>query len=48
MGPLRGRGYGGAFVHHVVLALALDEVDPWDAVVAGESVHRQGERVGDR
>ena len=34
-------------VHHVVLALALDEVDPWDAVVAGESVHRQGERVGD-
>jgi hypothetical protein len=35
------------FVHHVVLALALDEVDPWDGVVAGESVHRCAERVGD-
>jgi hypothetical protein len=34
-------------VHHVVLALALDEVHPRHNVVAGEAAHRRAERVGD-
>jgi hypothetical protein len=35
------------FVHHVVLALALGEVDPRNAVVAGEAAYRGAERIGD-
>ena len=35
-------------MHHVVLALALDEVHPRHTVVPGEAMYRCGERVGDR
>jgi hypothetical protein len=34
-------------MHDVVLALALAEVHPRHVLVAGEAVHRRGERVGD-
>jgi hypothetical protein len=34
-------------VHHVVLALTSDEVDPRHALVAGEAMHRRGEPVAD-
>jgi hypothetical protein len=39
---------GQVGVRKVVLALALGKVHPGDGVVAGESVHRLGERLGDR
>jgi hypothetical protein len=35
------------FVHHVVLALPLGEVDPGHRVVPGEVAHRRRELVGD-
>jgi hypothetical protein len=43
-----GRLEGGqVFPHHVVLALALDEIDPRHALLDGEAAHRDRERVGD-
>jgi hypothetical protein len=45
--PLLGGESGQVGVHDVVLALALDEVDPRQVVVAGEAAHRRAERVGD-
>ena len=50
LGPLGAPGrveLGQLLVHHVVLALALDEVHPRDSLIAGEAVHRGGEPVGD-
>ena len=38
---------GQVLVHHVVLALSLDEVHPRHPLVTGEAAHRGAERVGD-
>jgi hypothetical protein len=38
---------GEVFVHHVVFALAFDEVHPGHLLVTGEAAHRHAERVGD-
>jgi len=38
---------GQVLVHHVVLALAPGEVHPRDLLLAGETVDRGGEAVGD-
>jgi len=48
--PLSATGrleLGQLLVHHVVLALALDEVHPRDLPLAGVAVHRGREAVGD-
>jgi hypothetical protein len=45
--PLGGGELGQVFVHHVVLALPLREVDPRHTVDPGEPMHRGAERVGD-
>src|SRR2546430_1623008 len=44
-----GPGEGGQeLLGHVVLALALGEVDPGDLPLGGEGPHRPGERLGHR
>lgn len=45
--PLLRGERGQLLVHDIVLALALHEVDPRDALGVGEPVHRRDEPVGD-
>ncbi len=47
LGPARCLEPGQVLVHHVVLTLPLDEVDPGDALIDRIPAHRGAERVGD-
>ena len=46
--PLVGGEAGQVLVHHVVLALSLDEIDDRDPALTGERLDRGDERFGDR
>jgi hypothetical protein len=48
LGPAGRLEHGQLVVHHVVLALALDEIDPRDLVGGSERVHLLNEPVRDR